>query len=204
MATKLMCEASSSFERFLFCARFAAICARFKRFSRRDVFFAPTISRATSFASASSSLSLSSRMPSRPFVLLPRNKCANAAAILQSGWTRPELIRFTTCLSLQTFLLYNEMNAAHARRATSTSPSFILAKNRSRSSLLVFWLFVFTLVWLISLMMWAKICLRKDLSDKLKSLKYKGSVRMQGNWSRFLKRISACTSVSRMLACITS
>mmetsp|Transcript_95010 Transcript_95010/g.274707 ORF Transcript_95010/g.274707 Transcript_95010/m.274707 type:complete len:207 (-) Transcript_95010:384-1004(-) len=181
IATKLTWPAISSFCFFFFCALTAAFFARFKRFSRREVLFAPTISLATSATSPASSWSLSSRMPSKPFVLLPRNKWAKAAASLTSGCTNPALIKFTTCASLQTFFRYNVMKAAAARRATSTSPSFILTKKKSRNSLCIFWLRVLLCIWLMSLTMCVKICRRNDLSEKPNNLKYSGNVRMHGN-----------------------
>mmetsp|Transcript_58067 Transcript_58067/g.170441 ORF Transcript_58067/g.170441 Transcript_58067/m.170441 type:complete len:256 (+) Transcript_58067:831-1598(+) len=104
MATKLTCPFMSSLC-FLFAPFFfTAFLAFWRRFAFLPDFLEPWMCLRASFSSSSSSSSsLSSRMPSRPLVLLPRKRCVSAAAILVSGWTRPALIRLTTPASLQTF-----------------------------------------------------------------------------------------------------
>mmetsp|Transcript_90157 Transcript_90157/g.232721 ORF Transcript_90157/g.232721 Transcript_90157/m.232721 type:complete len:205 (+) Transcript_90157:1184-1798(+) len=204
MATKLTCPCASCLLFRLVDAFLIDFFARSMRFSRFLVFLEPTRPLMVSLASSSSSSSLSSRMPSRPLVLLPRKRWASAAAIFTSGCTRPALIMLTTCRSLQTFCRYSEMKPAQARRETSLSPSRSCAKKKSLSSTLIFWLRVFVFICTMSRITWVKMILRRFLSCSRKSLKYSGIVSMQGNWLRFLSRMSACTRVCRICGCITS
>mmetsp|Transcript_90147 Transcript_90147/g.254221 ORF Transcript_90147/g.254221 Transcript_90147/m.254221 type:complete len:246 (-) Transcript_90147:245-982(-) len=206
MATKLTQLSSPSFC-FLFCkAFFAAFFALWTRFALLAVFLAPMMPLAASFASSSSSFSssLSFKIPSKPLVLLPRNKCARAAATFRSGCMSPALIRFTTRASFQMLCLFIETKTAHARRAMSASPSFSFAKKKSTSSFVFFWFRQAVLSCTRSLTMCLKIISRSRLSFNLNSLKYNGRAWMHGNWSRFLSKMSACTSVDRIIGCMTS